>query len=59
MDGRFRDVMQDIASSIGVSYHRLYRMLAALCTDGIPQKASSGYRILNAEALAARAQSQT
>lgn len=59
IDGRFRDVMQDVASSIGVSYRHLYRMLADLCTDGILQKTSSGYRILNAEALAARAQSQT
>lgn len=59
IDGRFCDVMQDVASSIGVSYRHLYRMLASLCADGILQKTSSGYRILNAEALAARAQSQT
>lgn len=49
--GFFRDVMTDVACSVGVSYRHLYRMLGALCEEGILAKGETGYRILDAEGL--------
>lgn len=53
--GVFRDIMTDVACSIGVSYRHLYRTLGALCADGLLEKSPAGYRILDLPALAARA----
>ncbi len=53
--GVFRDVMTDVACSVGISYRHLYRTLAALCADGILEKTPAGYRILDSNALQARA----
>lgn len=50
----FRDVMTDVAYSIGVSYRHLYRMMGTLCQDGVLEKNSSGYRISNLEELKRR-----
>ncbi len=51
-DGRyFRDIMTDVAYSIGVSYRHLYRMMGALCRSGILEKTDSGYRICDMEKL--------
>ena len=47
--GVFRDVMTDVACSVGISYRHLYRTLAALCADGVLEK------ILDPNALQARA----
>lgn len=47
----FRDVMTDVAYSIGISYRHLYRLMNALCRNGILKKASHGYEILDAEEL--------
>ena len=45
--GFFREVLTDTASSIGVSYRHLHRMLAALCGKGILEKTPQGYRVLD------------
>lgn len=41
----FRDVMTDVACSIGVSYRHLYRMLGRLCKEEVLTKTESGYWI--------------
>lgn len=50
----FRDIMTDVARSIGVSYRHLYRMMGVLCSDGILEKTGSGYKILSMEKLSER-----
>ena len=57
-DDRFRDVMTDVAYSVGVSYRHLYRMMGALCREGILQKDRTGYRILDRERLQLKVNSQ-
>ena len=57
-DDRFRDVMTDVAYSVGVSYRHLYRMVGALCREGILQKDRTGYRILDRERLQMKVNSQ-
>lgn len=47
----FRDVMMDVAYSIGISYRHLYRMMGQLCQEGILEKEPSGYRICDLEKL--------
>ena len=54
-NGVFRDVMTDVACSVGISYRHLYRTLAALCADGILEKTPAGYKILDLNTLQARA----
>lgn len=49
--GRIRDVMTDMACSIGISYRHLYRMMGRLCREGILEKGTSGYRICEWEKL--------
>lgn len=53
-NGRFRDVMMDVACSIGVSYRHLYRMMGTLCRDGVLEKDHAGYRIRDLEKLRER-----
>lgn len=53
--GFFREVLTDTASSIGVSYRHLHRMLANLCGEGILEKTPQGYRIADQERLEERA----
>lgn len=53
--GAFRDIMTDVACSVGISYRHLYRTLGHLCADGILKKSPSGYHIENFEALRSRA----
>lgn len=50
----FRDVMTDVSYSIGTSYRHLYRMIGALCKDGILEKTNEGYRICDMEQLKKR-----
>lgn len=50
----FRDIMTEVAASVGVSYRHLYRMMGALCRDGILKKTGTGYRICSMEGLAQR-----
>lgn len=47
----FRDVMMDVAYSIGISYRHLYRMMGQLCRENILEKDTSGYRICDLEKL--------
>lgn len=49
--GTFRDIMKDVAYSVGISYRHLYRMIGKLCKEGILEKKESGYKILDFEAL--------
>ena len=49
----FRDIMMDVAYSIGTSYRHLYRMMGKLCQENILEKAGRGYRILNMDELKA------
>lgn len=57
-DNRFREVMTDVAYSVGVSYRHLYRMMGVLCREGILQKDQTGYRILDRERLQMKVNSQ-
>ncbi|MDO5424842.1 MAG: cyclic nucleotide-binding domain-containing protein [Eubacteriales bacterium] len=52
--GAFRDVMTDVACSVGVSYRHLYRMMEGLCKEGILEKTGAGYRICDRERLLGR-----
>ena len=52
----FRDIMTDVACSVGVSYRHLYRMMQTLCDNGILKKTDSGYQILDFEELTRRCQ---
>lgn len=52
--GTFRDIMKDVASSVGVSYRHLYRMMAKLCDEGVLEKKESGYKILDYSSLKAK-----
>lgn len=49
--GTFRDIMKDVAYSVGISYRHLYRMMGKLCKEGILEKKESGYKILDLEGL--------
>ncbi len=51
----FRDIMTDVASSVGISYRHLYRMMGALCRDGVLEKTGAGYHICDRAALEQRA----
>lgn len=54
-DGKyFRDIMTDVAYSVGISYRHLYRMMGVLCRDGILEKTNAGYRICDIEGLEKR-----
>lgn len=52
----FRDIMTDVAYSIGTSYRHLYRMMGVLCKEGILEKSDAGYRIIDVDCLEKRAQ---
>lgn len=54
--GYFRDVMTDVACSIGVSYRHLFRMLGKLCNEGILVKKEAGYWIKQPSRLEALCQ---
>lgn len=50
-DSVFREPMTEAAQAIGVSYRHVFRLINALCQDGILEKAPGGLRILDADAL--------
>lgn len=47
----FRDVLTDVACSVGMSYRHMFRLLGELCDDGILEKRSTGYLILDRKRL--------
>lgn len=47
----FRDIMMDVAYSVGVSYRHLYRMMSQLCDEGIIEKDVVGYHICKLDKL--------
>ncbi len=51
----FNDMLTDVASSVGISYRHLLRILKQLCTDGVLQRREIGYCILDMDALKQRA----
>lgn len=51
----FRDIMTDVAYSVGISYRHLYRTIGTLCRDGILEKTDAGYRICDLKELNRRA----
>ncbi|MEG0177188.1 cyclic nucleotide-binding domain-containing protein [Anaerorhabdus sp.] len=51
----FRDVLTDVACSIGLSYRHMFRILNQLCRDGILEKKQSGYQIINKKQLELKA----
>lgn len=53
-DGWFRDIMTDVAYSIGTSYRHLYRMMKKLCDDNLLEKTETGYRIIDIDELTYR-----
>ena len=54
----FRDVLTDVACSIGMSYRHMFRLLGQLCTDGILEKRKEGYYIAQPKALSAKAKNE-
>ena len=52
--GLFRDVLTDVACSVGTSYRHVLRLLSELCSEGILRKSESGYEIMNREELIRR-----
>lgn len=56
--GYFRDIMTDVAYSVGISYRHLYRTIGTLCKNGILKKTTSGYRICDPEELKKRSKQQ-
>lgn len=52
--GVFREPLTHTAAVLGVSYRHLLRILSDLQQDGLLEKRTDGYHILNREALAAR-----
>lgn len=55
-NGYFRDIMTDVAYSIGTSYRHLFRMMSVLCKEWILKKTDTGYKIMNVDWLEKRAQ---
>jgi len=53
--GIFRETLTEVAALLGTSYRHLHRSLDQLCSDGILQKESRGYRITNPQALQQKA----
>jgi CRP-like cAMP-binding protein len=50
----FNDVLTDVSCSVGMSYRHMFRLLGELCEEGILEKKSSGYRILDMDRLTER-----
>lgn len=46
-NGLFTDVLNDVAQSVAMSYRHVFRIIGALCADGILEKTESGYKILD------------
>lgn len=57
--GLFRDVLTDVACSIGTSYRHVFRLLSELNSEGILRKSESGYEILNRDELIRRSRTVT
>ena len=51
-NGLFTDVLNDAAQSAGMSYRHLFRVLHALCAEGVLQRTPLGYRVLDPGRLA-------
>ena len=49
--GYFCETLTEVAGVVGASYRHLLRCFNKLCADGILQKESPGYRIINRQAL--------
>ncbi len=47
----FSDMLTDVASSIGISYRYLLRILQQLCDDGVLERRESGFYILDWDKL--------
>ena len=47
----FADVLTEVATSTGMSYRHMFRILNEMCKDNIIEKTSSGYKILDIEKL--------
>lgn len=52
----FRDVLTDVAASIGISYRHVFRILNKLCAQEVLEKQTNGYHILNHDLLSDLAQ---
>ena len=52
--GLFRDLLTDVACSVGTSYRHVFRLLSELCNEGILRKSESGFEIMNREELIRR-----
>ena len=50
----FSDVLTDVSCSVGMSYRHMFRLLGELCEEGILEKKSSGYRIMDMNRLMER-----
>jgi len=54
-DGYFRETLTNVADQLGCSYRHLLRCLQRLCEEGLLEKRSRGYYLLDAETLKKRA----
>jgi CRP-like cAMP-binding protein len=52
--GVFSELLTETASYVGMSYRHMLRILNRLCREGLLEKGSSGYRILDPAGLEAR-----
>lgn len=52
--GVFSELLTETASYVGISYRHMLRILNQLCREGLLEKGSSGYRILDPEGLEKR-----
>lgn len=53
--GLFTGNWREVSSSLGLSYRHMLRIFSRLCVDGILEKSSGGYRIINYQELENRA----
>lgn len=54
-DGYFCETLTNVADQLGCSYRHLLRCIQCLCEEGLLEKRSRGYYLLDAEALKKRA----
>lgn len=50
-NNNFADVLTEVATSTGMSYRHMFRILDEMCKDNIIEKTASGYKILDIDKL--------
>ena len=52
--GFFSDILTEVAQSVGMSYRHVFRVVNALCADGVLEKTECGYKVLDRSQLRRR-----